>query len=109
MNFNQYFIQLFSELDYIIENKIQCLFLHMKIHLNIMNKYLRFEKQIIDYFNLIKQLVGVEQRIRNANKITKSNFDSFNKSNQNRNDTQTFQKPMFNSANFNASSVAIMQ
>ena len=107
-DFDQYFIWLFLKLNYIIENKIQCLFFHIKIYLNIMNKYLWFEKQIIDYFDLIKQLVGVKQRIRNVNKITKSNFNSFNKSNQNRNDVQTFQKPTFNSVNFNAFSVIIM-
>ena len=39
-DFNQYFIQLFSKLDDIVENKIQFLFLRMKIHLNIINKYL---------------------------------------------------------------------
>ena len=81
----------------------------MKIYLNIINKYLRIEKQIIDYFDLIKQLIGVKQRIRSVNKITKSNFDFFNKSNQNRNNVQTFQKSTFNSVNFNAFFVAITQ
>jgi len=71
MNFEQYFIRLYANLNYYIFNETYMMYLQMKINKIIMNEFLYISYIFINYVNLLKHFINIDLHLQNTNALLK--------------------------------------
>ena len=71
VNFKQYLIRLYANLNYYIFNKTCMMYLWMKINEIIMNESLHISYIFINYVNLLKHLINIDLHLQNINALLK--------------------------------------
>jgi len=71
MNFKQYFIRLYADLNYHIFNETCMMYLWMKINKIIMNKFLHISYISINYVNLLKHFINIDLHLQDINALLK--------------------------------------
>jgi len=87
MNFEQYFIRLYADLNYHIFNETCMMYLQMKINKIIMNEFLYISYIFINYVNLLKHFINIDLHLQDINALLKlhlqqSESATFQKSSQ---------------------------
>ncbi len=85
MNFKQYFIKLYADLNYHIFNETCIMYLQMKINKIIMNESLHILYIFINYIDLLKHFINIDLHLQNIDTLSKLNS-------QQQNENITFQK-----------------
>ncbi len=70
-NFEQYFIRLYTDLNYHIFNETCMMYLRMKINEIIMNEFLRISYIFINYVDLLKHLINIDLHLQNIDTLLK--------------------------------------
>ncbi len=76
MNFKQYFIRLYADLNYYIFNKTCMMYLWMKINEIIMNEFLHISYIFINYVNLLKHLIDIDLHLQDTDALLKLHLQS---------------------------------
>ncbi len=71
MNFKQYFIRLYTNLNYHIFNKTCMMYLWMKINKIIMNEFLCISYIFINYVDLLKHLINIDLHLQDTDALLK--------------------------------------
>jgi len=74
VNFKQYFIRLYADLNYHIFNKTCMMYLQMKINKIIMNKFLCILYIFINYVDLLKHFINIDLHLQDINALSKLNL-----------------------------------
>jgi hypothetical protein len=85
MNFKQYFIRLYADLNYHIFNETHMMYLQMKINEIIMNESFHISYISINYVNLLKHFINIDLHLQNTDTLLKLNS-------QQQSESVTFQK-----------------
>jgi len=85
MNFKQYFIKLYADLNYHIFNETHMMYLQMKINEIIMNESFHISYISINYVNLLKHFINIDLHLQNTDTLLKLNS-------QQQSESVTFQK-----------------
>ena len=71
MNFKQYFIRLYADLNYHIFNETCMMYLQMKINKIIMNESFYISYIFINYVDLLKHLINIDLHLQNIDALLK--------------------------------------
>ncbi len=71
MNFEQYLIKLYADLNYYIFNETCMMYLWMKINKIIINEFLCILYIFINYVDLLKHLINIDLHLQNTNALLK--------------------------------------
>ena len=71
VNFEQYFIRLYADLNYHIFNKTCMMYLWMKINEIIMNKFFYISYISINYVNLLKHFINIDLHLQDIDALSK--------------------------------------
>ncbi len=71
VNFKQYFIRLYADLNYHIFNETCMMYLQMKINEIIMNESLRILYIFINYVDLLKHLINIDLHLQDIDALLK--------------------------------------
>jgi len=71
VNFKQYFIRLYADLNYYIFNETCMMYLWMKINEIIMNESLCISYIFINYVNLLKHFINIDLHLQNTDALSK--------------------------------------
>ena len=71
MNFKQYFIRLYANLNYHIFDETCMMYLRMKINEIIMNKSLHISYIFINYVNLLKHFININLHLQDIDALLK--------------------------------------
>ncbi len=71
MNFEQYFIRLYANLNYHIFNKTCMMYLQIKINKIIMNESLHISYISINYVNLLKHFINIDLHLQDIDALLK--------------------------------------
>jgi len=71
MNFKQYLIKLYADLNYYIFNETCMMYLQIKINKIIMNEFLCISYIFINYVNLLKHFINIDLHLQNIDALSK--------------------------------------